>query len=330
MNKADVNKYLSDKDIRIGMEIEFVIPKFEKDHESEIIKLYNYQDMTWEYDLYTDALAEWYENDGKKPPKVPKWAKKMGYKNGEDIPDPEEFMSSDMKRYFRSLIKYFRADKLPFQYIISSENFYHNKEKWVLKPDSTIGLAGIEISSPVLTLPQFLDICPKIFRHIDMYGGKTNDDCGFHIGLSINNQSWYKRLNVLKMGTLVDEKYIYKRFPNRVNNEYARSVHSDIKELINNNDKIVDRIKEKSYKRKPKFTESHHLAINIEHLSQKNKYVEFRYIGGKDYHHRWCDIKKLTAHYIRAIRWGCSEYRNDFFIKKMETLQRRARRYADV
>lgn len=330
MNKAEVDKYLSDPNVRIGMEIEFVIPKFERDHESEIIKLYNYQDMIWEYDLYTEALAEWYENDGKKPPKVPKWAKRMGYKNGEDIPDPDEFMSGDMRKYFRSLIKYFRADKLPFQYIVSSDNFFKNKEKWVLKPDSTIGLGGIEIASPVLTLPQFLDICPKIFQHIDTYGGKTNDDCGFHVGLSINNESWYKRLNILKMGTLVDEKYIYKRFPSRVNNEYAQSVHGDIEDLLNNNDKLVDRLKEKTLRRKPKFTESHHLAINIEHLKQKNKYVEFRYIGGKDYHHRWADIKKLTAHYIRSIRWGCSEHGNDFFIKRMETLRRRARKNADV
>jgi len=330
MNKLEVDKYLSDPSVRIGMEIEFVIPKFEKDHESEIIKLYNYQDMIWEYDIYTDALAEWYETDNKKPPKVPKWAKKMGYKNGEEIPDPEEFMSDSLKKYFRSLVKYFRADKLPFQYTVSADYFYHDKDKWCLKPDSTIGLAGIEISSPILTLPEYLELCPKIFRHIDMYGGKTTDDCGFHVSLSLNNNLWYKRLNTIKMAAMVDENYIYKRFPNRKYNEYAQSVHSDIESIINNNDKLIDRIKEKTFKRKPKFTESHHMAINIEHLTKKNKYVEFRYIGGKNYHRRWADIKKLTAHYIRSIRWGCSDYGDDFFIKKMETLRRRARRNANV
>jgi hypothetical protein len=64
------------------------------------------------------------------------------------------------------------------------------------------------------------------------------------------------------------------------------------------------------------------MGINLQHLKGKNKYIEFRYIGGRDYHKKWKEIKYLTAKFILAIRKACDENTDYEYILKVRDLRR--------
>jgi hypothetical protein len=129
----------------------------------------------------------------------------------------------------------------------------------------------------------------------------------------LTDRGWYNKLDVMKLGVFVNEEEIYKIFPMRKNNTFCLSVHKDIKSLLRK--KIGDYII-KNWKLKPEFSENHYMAINFQHLKEKNKYIEFRYIGGRDYHLKWKAIKYVTAMFIRATRMACDNNTDvDFFTK---------------
>jgi hypothetical protein len=44
------------------------------------------------------------------------------------------------------------------------------------------------------------------------------------------------------------------------------------------------------------------MAIDLNKLDGKNKYIEFRYIGGKNYHKQTRQIKTIIGMYIYAMR----------------------------
>ena len=50
------------------------------------------------------------------------------------------------------------------------------------------------------------------------------------------------------------------------------------------------------------FMGDHYHGVNVSHLEDDNKYIEYRYIGSKDYQNRLPDITKIIAHYIYALK----------------------------
>jgi hypothetical protein len=308
MTKREVEKFLHSPNIKIGFEVEVIVPRFEKEHTKAIKAAYLEQD-------------QWLKRGGRAP-SLPDWARKMGYKAGDTIPDPLDLSSENNLKMMRAMATYFRADKLPFEHKIKGQYQYSNHKSWLIKPDLTIGFSGLEMSSPVLSMWEFLYIVPKVFKHIDKYNCKTTNDCGFHIGISFTDPNWVKELDAIKMGLFVDEKFIYEHFPMRRKNEYAESIHADIKEIVYcRGDQIIDGL-ERKRKRKPRFTDDHHKAINIEHLIEKNKYIEFRYTGGKDYHKKWGVIKEIIAMYIKAMNIARTDEKQEEYLRMLNKLNR--------
>jgi len=331
--KRDIDSALKNQNVRIGCEFEFVLPEFDKK--------YGKAAQIWvEWDNYMQRLDAWessteeYENAGEEeginPPDIPKWAEEIGYEPGDDIPEPYELFDDipklDIKKFFNIVVKEFLPlEKLPFNdYIISSDNETKSTSKWVIKPDATIGPSGIEVVSPILTIDQFLDICPKMFNFIEKYG-VTTDSCGFHISISLKNvPNLSKTLDVVKMALFLDEEYIYKFFKKRRDNDYARSAHKSIKVGLTKED-IEEFIRDNIdvTKLRKAIPNTHFEAINIEHLnaSPNKQYIEFRYIGSGDYHKKWNLIKKIVAHYIWALCIGSDpEFKKKEYMLKLNRL----------
>lgn len=307
----DVNKLLSDKNVRIGVEFEFLIPNLSKKDKN---RLKNYSAISlayYEYDIYEREFEKYIDGITKKLPKLPKYARDLGYKSGDIIPEPDEVLKKpkQLRRKFLKIVDYYLyLVDWPIEkpYITINQN-KRKQNRWVVKPELTLNGTGFEIASPVLTLSEFNDIIPKMFECINKYC-RTNNSCGLHISLSFNNiPNLRKRIDTVKLVSYVNEKYIYNLFPNRRYNKWVYSIHKDLKD----NYKALNKIKVN----KDKF-----LSINLRHLSEKNQYVEFRYLGGSKYQRRWKDIKKVTAMYIYAMKMACNDKNKTEYRERLNKL----------
>lgn len=333
VNKREIDEALSNPNVRLGAEFEFLIPAFNSKY-GHAAKMWvswdNYQQRLDAWESSTEEYEGAGEEEGYDPPDVPEWAKELGYEAGEeDLPNPTELFDLpelDVESFFTLVMDEFvPVDKMPFKNpIIDTDNMRKSTTQWIIKPDATLGPSGIEVVSPILTIDEFLDMCPKMFDYIEKYG-ETNDSCGFHISISLKNvTNLSDSLDVVKLALFLEEDYIYKFFSKRKGNNYARSAHEAIKVNLNYQDmqKYVEKNVDKKALKKGIPT-THYEAINIEHLkdSPHKQYIEFRYLGSGDYHKRWNEIKRVTAHYIWALSAACDPtYKFDEYTKKLNRI----------
>lgn len=319
VSRNEIRDALNNDNVMVGAEFEFTVPPFLEKYNIPVSKHEKMQDMTAEYMEYEDRIEQWQANPYKvKKPKIPDWAIKQGYKEGEAIPPPEEVFKNlnvNVGKLFQALLDDYImpiSHKLPFsksEVIFSPISMTKSSTKWVVKPDGSLGLSGVEMVTPIMPLKQFLDVCPKVFDFIS--GMKENaaigDECGFHISMSLKNVSNLgEALDVTKLAIMLDEGYIYNFFEKREFNTYAKSAHDTInKVLIGRSGKeLASKIINEPALKKGYPTE-HYMAINIEHLDTPNKYIEFRYIGSANYHRKWDKIKAITAHYAHDLSMAC-------------------------
>jgi len=135
-------------------------------------------------------------------------------------------------------------------------------------------------------------------------GYTTGEDCGFHISISLKNvKSLGKSLDITKLSLFMDEGYIYNFFKTREFNTYAKSAHDEVFKKMLDEREIERMIDEEEIVKE--YSKDHYMAINIEHLNTKNEYIEFRYVGGADYHQKWDRIRKILATYIFDLSLAC-------------------------
>jgi hypothetical protein len=255
--------------IRMGMEFELIFPEVERFLDKKKMKEWvKFADANWEYSVYID-------ND--RP--LPKYARKLGYRVGDDIPDPRKVLKDEKKAISEIFNKHIRrhsfVKNFPFpDYIISIKDDKKSTTLSIMKPDFSLGPVGLEISTHVMSLKKALDYCDIMFSYIDDYA-VTTDDCGFHVSISDSNIRKMKKLNVRKMLSGINKRYIYAQFPDREKCQYADPTSYD-----------------------------HYGAVNLEHIKEDNPYVEFRHIGGKDYHKKHDTIKRIMLNYVESIQMG--------------------------
>jgi uncharacterized protein YjbI with pentapeptide repeats len=133
----------------------------------------------------------------------------------------------------------------------------------------------------------------KILKFINEYG-KTTDKCSLHINLSFKDED-LKDLNFLRQILTTDEDMIYKKFPSRKNNVYARS----IKTIIPFKDYDYSNISIGSIRNVLQVPKSKYYGINFQNVdSEKNQRIEFRYIGGENYENKIGDILEIMDNMI--------------------------------
>lgn len=134
----------------------------------------------------------------------------------------------------------------------------------------------------------------KILKFIQTYG-YTTDKSSLHINISFKDKS-VTNLNVLKQILTTDEDEIYKIFPSRKNNIYAKS----IKKMIPFKDYDFSNVSISAIKNMLRLPNDKYYGINFMHINDADdsKRIEFRYIGGKDYEYKTGDIMDIMDEFI--------------------------------
>lgn len=211
-----------------------------------------------------------------------------------------EFEFYTDKSYYK-LLELLNRELHPIK--IHGRRKYHSEMKvddhnFKIEPDLSMGNMGVElITGPMpynnakLTLLKILSVLQKY--------AKTDDKCSLHINISFDKNLTDKtidKLNKLKLILSIDENIVYKFFPTRKDNFYAKSV----KKLIpfKGYDYVNDAIN--VLINNLQLPDTKYYGVNIKEVY--NGRLEFRYIGDKDYQFKSKEIIELVDYFI-MLTW---------------------------
>lgn len=181
-------------------------------------------------------------------------------------------------------------------------DFQPSAEVFKMEPDMSGGKGLIELVTGAMPYRNARLVIIRMLKWI-RENGYTTDRSSIHLNMSFNpdfleNPNMISRMNILKFILDFDEARVYKYFPEREGSTYAKSIKWVMpkqeafyyNEHLINSDNFV-------------FANTKYYGINFE-KSQQN-YLEFRYIGGKDYEKREDDILTLADKFIMSIWNSC-------------------------
>lgn len=169
-----------------------------------------------------------------------------------------------------------------------------------IEPDYSGGSEMIElITGPMPWITARL-IMIKALNFISKYG-YTNDFCSIHINISFTDID-AKDINPVKLILNFNEDFVYSKFPERRNNIYARSIQwivpfedwEDSETALNSIVQCVQIPDDTKY-----------YGINLQKKWQG--YLEYRYIGGENYHEKVDDILSLMDYFIIQTKKSITE-----------------------
>lgn len=160
--------------------------------------------------------------------------------------------------------------------------FTPDSQNFKIEPDLSGGSNMVELVTGPLEYFEAKNYLVKLIKFIQDYG-YTNEKSSIHFNISFSEESNknLNDLNILKLILTTDEEEIYRVYPSRKGNVYAKSVKKIIpfKEFDFNNVSI-DIVKNTLRLPSDKYYGINFLHINNSKDSQR---LEFRYIGGKNY-----------------------------------------------
>lgn len=252
-----------------------------------------------------------------------------------DLPEPEPLYSMEMESIneekWIELAENILPDSIYTANFISdykiggygSVNQTKENQVWAFEFDSTVfGDGGVEMKSPPMQLPKFLNILPDILKWINK-NGTTNENCGLHFHMSLDNvNNLQANLDIVKLILFTEEEFIYKFFPSRIDNVYAKQIKnkviqggpSQIKEYAQ---KLVDK-KNLNPEDARSVLGDHYDAVHKVSDSKNFTHVEFRHLGGKNYHKKTKEIKSLIGKYAVTLSLACDpNYKHKEYISKI-------------
>lgn len=181
-------------------------------------------------------------------------------------------------------------------------DFQPSNEVFKMEPDMSGGKGLVELVTGAMPYRDARLVIIKMLGWI-RENGYTTDRASIHLNMSFNpdyldDGMMISKMNILKFILEFDEKRVYKYFPNRENSTYAKS----IKWVMPKHEAFYyneDLISSDNFT----FANTKYYGINFE-KAQKN-YLEFRYIGGKDYEKRAEDILHLAEMFIMSVWKSC-------------------------
>jgi len=195
-------------------------------------------------------------------------------------------------------------------------DFIPDDKTFKMEPDFSGGAALFELITGPLKYADGRIILIKMCKWIDE-NGYTNDRAGIHLNISYNKDKYGANfltgLNPLKFILDFDEDFVYQYWPERKNNVYAKSI------------KFVEPVQKQSFYSSENIN-SHdfivpfekYYGINFEKL-QKN-YLEFRYLGGKDYQQKLSEILTTWDHFAISL-FESAEERTFNELNKVELMR---------
>lgn len=211
-----------------------------------------------------------------------------------------EFEFYTDKSYYK-LLELFNRELKPIK--VHGFRKYHSSFKpdennFKIEPDLSGGIGLIELITGPLKYPDCKIIMLKILKLLQEHT-YTDEKCSLHINISFSEDA-EKELNglvPLKLILDIDEDNVYKMFPSRENNYYAKSVKrlipfkgysysSDAVDIIMSNLELPD---------------TKYFGVNIKEYTQG--WLEYRYIGGTDYQFKTKEVINLLDYFI-LLTWN--------------------------
>ena len=159
-------------------------------------------------------------------------------------------------------------------------DFEVDSRNFKIEPDTSGGSNMVELITGPLQYSEAKIYLVKILNFINRFG-YTNDKCSLHMNISFSGERDLNDLNILKLILNTDEDEIYRFFPDRKNNIYAKS----IKNLIPYKQYDYFNVPINSVKNSMKLPNDKYFGINFTTITdnKKTQRIEYRYIGGENY-----------------------------------------------
>jgi len=211
-----------------------------------------------------------------------------------------EFEFYTSKPYYK-LLEMFNRELSPIK--VHGFRKYHSSFKpdaynFKVEPDLSGGIDLVELITGPMHYPDCKIIMLKILKLLQDIA-YTDEKCSLHINISFDKNAEKKidQLVPIKLILDVDEDDIFRLFPSRENNFYAKSV----KRLIpykgyKQSNSLVDIIIANL-----ELPDTKYFGINIKEYTQG--WLEYRYIGGTDYQFKTKDIIYLLDYFI-LLTWN--------------------------
>ncbi len=254
-----------------------------------------------------------------------------------------ETKESKIKEFIKNIKPVLKNNKIFF-----SDNFYeiHNgNSSYKLTYDFSIKhdkryFVPLELITPVMSLSEGIEILKIILDFFNKNKLITNKTTGFHVNLSFKNPEDNKNIDPLKLIFLSNDEYkinFWKRY-DKVKKEIFFTTLVDpnlsvIKKILEekfNNSKNIPEFKqivleypEKILKILNNFKIMNKIiwlekkqTINLSKLFNNN-YVEFRLLGGENYHKRYDEIINEINYFVKLICKSTKKNYDKICIKKI-------------
>lgn len=159
-------------------------------------------------------------------------------------------------------------------------DFKPDDKNFKIEPDLSGGSNMVELVTGPIKYGDAKYYLIKILKFIQNYG-YTNEKCSVHFNLSFSSDKDLSYLNVLRLILNTDEDEIYRFFPSRKGNIYAKSVKS----IIPYKEYDFFNVPISTVRNNLHLPNDKYYGINFSHINDEigEQRLEYRYIGGKDY-----------------------------------------------
>jgi hypothetical protein len=158
-------------------------------------------------------------------------------------------------------------------------DFTPDENNFKIEPDLSGGSNMVELVTGPLDFYDAKFFLIKIIKFIQNYG-YTNEKSSIHFNISFHDKD-LNDLNILKLILNTDEDEIYRNYPSRKNNVYAKT----IKKIVPFKEYDFFNIPISVVKNNMRLPGDKYYGVNFLHINNEkdSQRLEFRYIGGKDY-----------------------------------------------
>lgn len=166
-----------------------------------------------------------------------------------------------------------------------------------LEPDYSGGKSMCELVTGPMKYKDARNVLIKVFEWIGS-NGYTNDRCSIHVNISIDSNAVATRftipnMNIPKFILSFDESKVFKDFPKREDSVYARSIKN-----MRPNRVLFYLPSLEEYSRSTLTLPADEKYYGVNFLKAEKGYLEYRYLGGKDYEKKKKVILDLTDYFI--------------------------------
>jgi hypothetical protein len=186
--------------------------------------------------------------------------------------------------------------------ILEPKPLYHSPinpsaDIFKLEPDYSGGKNMCELVTGPMAYRDARNVLIKVFEWINT-NGYTNERCSMHANVSIDPNkiptlSLIPQIQIAKFILDFDEQRIYDVFPDRAESVYARSIKN-----IRPNKVLFYSPGLEEFSRATLTLPADEKYFGVNFLKAEKGYLEYRYMGGKDYQKKTRKILELVDYYI--------------------------------